>query len=261
VTAAPTRPLSTSLVRLGARGTPRRRLICLPFAGGGVAPYRPWLRALPDDVELLAAALPGRETRLREQPLEAIDDMVEAIAPAVAAVAGELPYAIFGHSMGALVAFELTLALESLDVRGPSHLFVSAHRPPDEAEELPPINDLPDAEFLDELQRRYNAVPEAVRSEPELLALLLPALRADLRAIERYMARPGTRVRCPVHVYGGLDDRHPVPAQLPGWTRVAERPIRTRLFAGDHFYLTSQRDALAADIAAHWRDVGGPEAG
>src|SRR4051812_40154650 len=85
VNAAPT--LSTALVRLGARGTPRRRLICLPFAGGGVAPYRPWARSLPDDVELLAAALPGRETRLRERPLESIDDMVEVVAPAVAAVA------------------------------------------------------------------------------------------------------------------------------------------------------------------------------
>lgn len=243
-----------ALVRLGARGTPRRRLVCLPFAGGGVAPYRPWARALPDDVELLAAALPGREARLRERPLDTIGDMLEAIVPAVAAVADELPYAIFGHSMGALLAFELALALERLDVRAPSHLFVSARRPPDEAEEMPPMEGLPDAAFLDELQRRYNAVPEAVRNEPELLALLLPALRADLRAIERYAPRADARVRCPVHVYGGLDDRHPVPAQLPGWARVAARPIRTRLFAGDHFYLTTQRDALAADIAAHWRD-------
>jgi surfactin synthase thioesterase subunit len=149
----------------------------------------------------------------------------------------------------------LTLALEAAGVRPPAHLFVSARRAPDEPDSEPPIHHLPDEEFLDELQRRYGAVPEAVRQEPELLALLLPTLRADIRAIERYVPSTARKVRCPVQVYGGSDDRHPVPGQLPGWKRVAERPVRVRLFAGDHFYLTPQRDALTADIVARWSEI------
>jgi medium-chain acyl-[acyl-carrier-protein] hydrolase len=177
--------------------------------------------------------------------------MVTAVQPLVAA-ASDLPYAIFGHSMGALVAFELTLALEAAGARAPSHLFVSARRPPDEPDPEPPVHALPQEEFLDELQRRYGGVPEAVRQERELLELLLPTLRADIRAIERYAPSSRRRVRCPVHVYGGSEDRHPTPSQLPGWQRVADRDVRVRLFAGDHFYLNLQRDALMSDIVASW---------
>jgi surfactin synthase thioesterase subunit len=245
---------AATLVRLGARGVPRRRLFCIPYAGGGVGAFRWWAMALPPDIELMAVQLPGRESRLLEAPFDAVSDMVRAIQPVIAAVS-DLPYAFFGHSMGALVAFELTLALEASDAQPPTHLFVSARRCPDEPDHEPPVHELPDDEFLDELQRRYGAVPDAVRQEPELLALLLPTLRADIRAIERYAPSSTRKVRCPVHVYGGADDRHPWPRQLPGWQRVAERDVRVRVFAGDHFYLTGQRDALTADIAASWIDA------
>lgn len=243
-----------SFLRLGATAAPRRRLFCLPFAGGGAAVFRPWAKALPGDVELMAVQLPGREARLRERPLDRIEAIVEAVRPAVLAAA-DLPYAIFGHSMGALVAFELALALEAAGGRPPSRLFVSARRAPDEADEQPPMDALADERFLDEMQRRYGGVPAVVRQEPELMALLLPTLRADIRALERYAPSgpSGTRrVRCPVHVYGGADDQHPRPVQLAGWERVADGPVRVRVFAGDHFYLTTARDALVADIAAHW---------
>ena len=117
------------------------------------------------------------------------------------------------------------------------------------------MHGLADADFLDELQRRYSAVPDVVRQEPELLALLLPVLRADVRAIETYAPLTDRKVRCPVHVYGGRDDRHPRPDQLPGWQRVAEREVRVRVFPGDHFYVAAQRDALAEDMAACWTHV------
>ena len=202
---------------------------------------------------MLAVQLPGRESRLGERPLDDIKDMARAIQPAIAA-ASDLPYAIFGHSMGALVAFELTLSLEAHDGRAPSHLFVSARRSPDEPSTEPPVHALPEPEFLDELQRRYGAVPDAVRREPDLLALLVPTLRADIRAIETYAFGGDRKVQCPLHVYGGLEDQHPRPSQLGGWQRVAARDVRVRLFAGDHFYLNAQRDALTADIAAQWVD-------
>jgi len=228
------------------------RLICLPFAGGGVAPFRQWARAFPSDVELLVAQLPAREGRLREQPFESIWDMADWLLPEVIE-ASDLPFAIFGHSMGALVAYELAVALERMNERMPTSAFFSARRPPDESADEPPIADLPDNnEFLDALQHRYNAVPDAVRNEPELLELLLPALRADLRAIERYSPRITHQLRCPVHVYGGLQDKRPTPSELAGWQRFAQQRIRVRLFPGDHFFITSQRDAVVSYLMTNW---------
>ena len=246
------------LLRMGTRSAPKRRLFCMPYAGGGVAPYRLWFRSLPEDIEVHAVQLPGRESRLRDAPLTTIHAMVDAVRPAIDA-ASDLPYAIFGHSMGALMAFELTFALEQGGLRAPSRLFVSARRGPDEPDPRPPVHELPEAQFLDELQERYGAIPEAVRSEPELMELLLPVLRADIRAVETYVPTPGAIVRCPVDIYGGSSDTHPHPAQLSQWSRVVEQPVRIRMFAGDHFYLNSQREALTADIAARWAtgDVGG----
>lgn len=239
------------LLRLGVRSVPQRRLFCMPYAGGGVAPYRLWFRSLPDDIEVHAVQLPGRESRLRETPLTSIHEMVHAVRPAIEA-ATDLPYAIFGHSMGALMAYELTCVLESSTSRSPSRLFVSARRGPDEPDHRPPVHGLPEPQFLDELQERYGAIPDAVRSEPELMELLLPVLRADIRAVETYVPTPDAIVRCPVEVYGGISDTHPMPAQLSQWSRVVSTPVRIRTFDGDHFYLNSQREALTADIASRW---------
>lgn len=245
---------TATLLKVAATSVPRRRLICIPFAGGGAGAFRWWRRSLPADTELMVVELPGREARLREPPFDAIPDIVAAVAPAILGHT-ELPYALFGHSMGALVAYELTLALEASGVQPPSRLFVSARRAPDEADLDPPMDHLPDDKFLDELQRRYDAVPEAVRQEPDLLALLLPALRADIRALERYSPSSTRPVQCPIVVYGGTEDRHPMPAQLPGWQRVAAGPVRVRLFSGGHFYLSSHVADLTADIVDCWQDA------
>ena len=248
-----TRAPAPSLLRFGAATAPTRRLICFPFAGGGPAIYRLWTQGLPSDVEVLVP--PSR--RPGEAPLDSIAAMVHSLVPAVEA-ATDLPYALFGHSMGALMAFEMALALEAGSGPAPSHLFVSGRRSPHEIQP-PTINhDLPDDEFLTELERRYAAVPAAVRREPDLLALLLPALRADIRATETYERRSDDIVRCPVRVYGGSEDRHPRPEQLPAWQHVAEQPVHVRVFPGDHFFLTAQRDALTADIVAHWSEAAVP---
>ncbi len=239
------------LLQLGRRSAPRRRLFCMPYAGSGVAPYRLWFKALPEDVEVLAVQLPGRESRIFESPLTSIADMVAAIAPVVDA-ATDLPYAIFGHSMGALLAFELAAALEVRGSRPPSHLFVSAHRAPNQENPDSPMHGLPEPAFLETMQRRYAAIPDEIRAEPELLALLLPTLRADLTAVETYEYTPGRVVRCPVSVYGGADDKHPRPDQLPGWMHVTGQLPRVQLYPGGHFYLHTQSSVLLADLSAQW---------
>jgi surfactin synthase thioesterase subunit len=241
-----------SLLHFDSAATPQRRLFCVPFAGGGPATYRLWPRHLPGDVEVVAVQLPGRSPMSREPLLDSIAEIVDVLHDAVVAHA-DLPFAIFGHSMGALVAFELTVALESTGAASPSHLFVSGRSAPDEPRTGRQIHALPDDEFLDALNESYGGVPDVVRNEPELLALLLPALRADVRAWETYSPVGDRKVACPVHVYGGTMDTHPCPSALDGWQRVAERAISVRLFDGDHFYLAGEaRAALAADIVQRW---------
>ena len=117
---------------------------------------------------------------------------------------------------------------------------------------LTPVHTFNDTDFLDAMQTRFSAIPDAVRNEPELLALVLPILRADIRAVETYAPKAGRRVYCPVRVYGGTTDTHPRPAQLAGWQRATMQPITVRTFEGDHFYLNPHRAALLADLVASW---------
>jgi surfactin synthase thioesterase subunit len=239
----------------------RRRLYCVPFAGGGPSIYRLWPKSLPADVEVVVVVMPGRDPRTRATSgALPPGSMAELIGPCLTAIAemqaaDRMPFALFGHSMGALIAYELTVAMEAAStdpLQRPAHLFVSGRRAPDELHEGTLIHGLPDEQFLDRMQRRYNAVPEAVRHEPELLALFLPGLRADVQVFETYAPLTDRRVECPVRVYGGAGDRQPPPDALPGWQRAAERDISVRVFPGGHFYLNDERDELAADVAAHW---------
>lgn len=247
----PTAP-TASLARLGARRAPRRRLVCFPYAGGGVAAYGQWGRSLPEDIEVIGVQLPGREARISEAPLPSIAAMVQATHAVIATIA-DLPFAFFGHSMGSLLAFELALALEAAGDATPERLFVSARRAPDDADSTTAaVHTLPDVAFLDAMQSRFKAIPDAVRNEPELLALVLPVLRADMRAVETYAPVTGRRVYCPVRAYGGADDTHPRPSQLAGWQRSTMQPISVRLFPGDHFYIGAQRQPLLDDVVANW---------
>jgi len=241
------------LIRFGASDAPTRRVYCLPFAGGGPATYRAWPRALPADHDVVAVALPGRDPSRREVPVDSIGEIVDVVVGSILELqaAEAVPFSLFGHSLGALVAFETTLTLEAGDGAAPDRLFVSGRRPPDELIQREPLHALPDEEFLEAIQKSYGAVPEAVRREPDLLALFLPSLRADIKAHETYGSVPGRTVRCPVRVYGGTQDRNPRPSQLGGWQRLAEQEVSVRVFEGGHFYLNDHRDALAADIAEH----------
>ena len=257
----------SALVRFDATGAAMRRLYCLPFAGGGPSTYRLWPKSLPSDVEVVVIVLPGRDPRTRaasgELPPGSMAELVDAAHAEVLTAQRDnpLPFAIFGHSMGALVAYELTVAMERAAgtlaqitdaTSAPAHLFVSGRRPPDELHEGERIHGLADEVFLDKMQRLYGGVPDAVRQEPELLALFLPGLRADVQVFETYAPLTDRRVQCPVRVYGGVDDRRPKPELLPGWQRLVEREISLRTFPGDHFYLNNARAELVADITAHW---------
>ncbi len=245
-------PSTATLIRLGPPRAAARRLFCLPYAGGGVSAYAQWWRGLPTDVEVVGVQLPGREARLNDPPLTSITAMADSAFAAVR-TATDLPFAIFGHSMGALVAFELALRVEGDEtLRPPSHVFLSGRRAPGTIEPVADMTALEDAEFLAALEFRFGAVTEDVRMQPALLELLVPLLRADVAAVESYRAPLGRLLHCPVDVCGGLGDMHPRPVELGDWQAWAQQPVGVRLFEGDHFYLRPQRGALLTWIGATW---------
>jgi surfactin synthase thioesterase subunit len=225
------------------------RLFCFSYAGAGAAAYRLWPAALPAEIELVAIQLPGRESRLREQAYSNIGEIIAALEPALAPHV-DLPFALFGHSLGAVVAVELARALERGGMSRPAHLFVSARRPPRIPDALPPMHALPDAQFIDEVQRRYGGIPAEILAQPDVMELLLPGLRADITALETHAFVDGPALASPITAFGGMQDARTPRAHLDAWRRETAAEFQVREFPGDHFYFVPQREAVAAEIVA-----------
>ncbi len=223
------------------------RLFCLPYAGSGAAVYRPWLAELPDAVELNVVQLPGRELRLREPPYKRMGALVAELAPAMAGLL-DRPYLLFGHSMGALIAFELARALRRSGARPPDCLVVSGRRAPQLPDNEPPLHQLSDGAFVGAMVRRYNGIPRAILNEVELLRLFLPTLRADLELIETYEYAAETPLACPMIALGGQSDSRVSSADLLAWQAQTSADFRMRQLPGEHFYLQAERAALVAEI-------------
>ncbi len=237
------------LWRPSVRVNPAARLFCFSYAGMGASAYRLWPAALPPELDVLAIRLPGRESRLTEAPLLSIDSIVAALEPAVVPHL-DLPFAFFGHSMGSVVAFELARALVRAGHPEPACLFVSGRRPPRLQDAEPPMHELPVTEFTSEVQRRYGGIPAAILEEPDLMAMLLPGLRADIKALETHVSVSGPVLSCPIVAFAGTDDRCTPNAHLDAWRDETSGSFRARRFPGGHFYLADAREAVAADIAA-----------
>ena len=156
----------------------------------------------------------------------------------------DVPFALFGHSMGALVVFELTRELRRRRVPLPVLLAVSGHEAPQRPDPDPPIAHLPDAEFIRELRARYDGIPEQVLAEQELLQLLLPVLRADVLLMESYVYGDEPALECALSCYGGEQDRHVGREDLEAWREQTRGPFTLRVFPGGHFFIESARDAV-----------------
>lgn len=215
------------------------RLFCFPYAGGGAAVYRGWFHTLSSDIELGAVRLPGRETRVLEPPADCWSDLVRRVADGVAPLL-DLPFALFGHSMGALIAFELARELRRRDdTAGPVRLFVSGARAPTRPHPDPPLRHLSDRELVKEVHRRYGAVPPAVIDNSEFVDVIAPCLRADFTLVETYRYAPGPAMACPISCFSGSRDRGIGSEDLVEWSRQTANTFRMRMFDGDHFFLES----------------------
>jgi surfactin synthase thioesterase subunit len=219
-----------------------QRLFCFPYAGAGADVFHQWPDHLPSDLELCVPCLPGRDARADEP---AASDM----APLIASLAQDLlplmsvPYALFGHSMGAFIAFELAHELSDLG-RPPAHLFVSAQRAPSLPYAGRPIFALPDKEFLAGILARYDSIPRQILEQEDLMAVLLRRFRGDFTLVENFRYRAATRLTCPITAFAGADDPQCAGEQMRAWEAETANQFRLHLLPGGHFFLHSSRDEL-----------------
>jgi medium-chain acyl-[acyl-carrier-protein] hydrolase len=217
-------------------------LFCLPNAGGFASTYLTWGVALKPRVRIRPVSLPGRERLHHLAPCRDTDSIVEQILPAIAAELDQ-PYSIFGHSMGALVAYELTCALRDNGHREPARLFVSAYPPAHVPRRQAPVHDASEAVLLD-VVRGFGGTSEDLLASREYVEFMMPMMRADLAVIETYRFTPRPPLTCPVLALAGEDDRIYPPDTLDGWRDLTVGRFDKRVFQGGHFYLHEHRKAL-----------------
>jgi surfactin synthase thioesterase subunit len=225
------------------------RLVCLPHAGGSASFYLPVAAALSPGVDVVAIQYPGRQDRRAERP---IDDMAE-LADRVHGILRrqpQLPLTIFGHSMGAVLGFEVTRRLEA-DGHGPVRLFASGRRAPstyrDEA-----VHRRDDAGIIAEV-RKLNGTASALLGDDELMRAALPALRADYKATETYTCAPEITVDCPITVLTGDSDPKTSLDEANVWAQHTRGLFDLQVFAGGHFFLTDHADEIVKLLAQHFR--------
>ncbi|MFP5263080.1 MAG: thioesterase II family protein [Blastocatellia bacterium] len=225
----------------------RARLFCFPYAGGSAAVFNKWSDYLPRSLEVCPVQLPGRSNRLGDVPFTRLAPLVDAalenLLPHL-----ERPFALFGHSMGAIIAFELARRLEREYHKVAIQLFVSACRAPQLPVEDLPMYDLPEAEFIRYL-RKLNGTPREILRDSEMMRLMLPLLRADIAVCQTYNYTPGPLLSCRMTAFGGIQDMDVTREHLQAWSEQTTGPFSLRMLPGDHFFLHSAEPTLLLAIS------------
>jgi medium-chain acyl-[acyl-carrier-protein] hydrolase len=229
----------------------RQRLFCFPFAAGASANYRNWPRRLPHDIEVIAIELPGRGARIRDKPILRMRPLIQALIEPILPLL-DLNYAFFGHSMGAMISFELVRELRHRGAPEPGHLFVSGWQAPQIPDADRVTYTLPDAELIAEL-KELNGTPPEVLAHTELMEMMLPIIRADFELVQTYEYTPGLPLRCPITAFGGLNDIEVQPAQLEPWKDQTTGRFQLRMLPGDHFFVRSSEGQLLEMLSRELR--------
>jgi surfactin synthase thioesterase subunit len=223
--------------RFRPAGADSAPLVCLPHAGGSASFFFPVSRALAPAIDVLAVQYPGRQDRRGEPNIDSVPELADRILAALRHL-GDRPLALFGHSMGALLAYEIALRLPATGLPAPSHLFVSGWRAPSRHRGSH-VHLMSDQGILAELQA-LNGTEAAVMATPEIMEMILPAVRSDYRAVETYRWEPGRMLDCPVTALTG--DRDPLVTvdEARAWEEHTTGPTDLQVLRGGHFYLVEQ---------------------
>jgi medium-chain acyl-[acyl-carrier-protein] hydrolase len=228
------------------RGRVELKLFCFPYAGGTASIFRNWANLLPSTIQVIPVELPGRGIRLSEPPYISFKPLVEALAEAVLPLL-DAPFAFFGHSMGAVISFELARSLRA-NGREPHALLASGRRAPHVPDTDPLTYNLPHDEFIDEL-RRIDGTPGEVLENAELMELMIPLLRADFQLIQTYQYTEGDPLRCPIFAYCGVQDDEETRELMSKWKEQTGSRFKLHMLPGDHFFLRSSQ-ALLLELVA-----------
>ncbi|MBD2692146.1 thioesterase II family protein [Anabaena catenula] len=223
------------------------RLFCLPYAGGSAMVFRTWANDLPSTIEVCPLELPGRGRQMNLPPYTKMQPLVEEIAQNLTPYLDK-PFAIFGHSMGGLVSFELTRLLRSDYNLTPLHLFISARNAPQVTPSKRPIYNLPDAEFWQEIWN-FNGTPDDVMENQDIIQLFLPILRADFTVLDTYIYTIQPPLDCPISVFGGLQDKEFTDYELEAWREQTTASFSLQMLEGNHFFIRSNQNILLRSIA------------
>jgi medium-chain acyl-[acyl-carrier-protein] hydrolase len=236
-----------SLVNYQHRNGAELRLFCFPYAGGSAAIFREWSDSLSNSFDIWSVEYPGRGVRRDVPSFKRISLLVDALLPELR-VALTNSYAFFGHSMGALVAFEILRRLKNERAPPAICFFASGCRAPSIGSRRRRIFDLPEPEFIAEL-REIGGTPDAVLADDELMRLALPVLRADFEASENYSYEEGPKLDCPILVYSGLQDSSVLSEDLLEWKIESSDSTTIRMFPGAHFFLRSAKETVLRVLA------------
>ncbi|MDP5336978.1 MAG: thioesterase domain-containing protein [Nodularia sp. (in: cyanobacteria)] len=248
-----TQPQNVWIIRPEVNINAKLRLICFPYAGGGASLFRSWTKAFPQNVEVCAVQLPGRENRLKETPFTHIEPLIKSLTAAILPYL-DIPFAFFGYSMGSLISFELARQLRKQYKLSPIHLFVAASR----GVQLPvihPIHHLSDYAFIQELNRRYQAIPSIVLQNEELMQSILPTLKADFKILETHIFQPEAAFQCPISAFGGLQDSSVSFEDISAWRDHTNNNFNLEMFLGGHFFINQSHQLLCNKIFGCFYDT------
>lgn len=235
------------LVPYSAPRSGGQRLFCFPYAGGSANIYRTWAERLPPSVEVIGIQTPGKGSRLLEPPCTSLGELVDELLAQLAPILHEKPFSFFGHSNGALIAFELSCMLQRHGLPLPRRLFLSASPAPWVRVFVEPYSQMSDEAFK-EMLKEFNGTPPEILEDSDLFELLLPGLRADFSMAEGYVYAHRRKLAVPVDVYHGAHDDIDE-TQILAWHEQIAQPARFEQIPGGHFYIHSHIEQLTGSIA------------
>ena len=231
------------LIRFGHKTeTPLIRLFCFHFAGGSALSFKNWAKYLPENIELIAIQLPSRDGRYTEAALTETTQVVESIRQQILPYLTK-PYIIFGHSLGALISYELLHDLNKPEIMPPALFIPSAYRAPHLPAKAKPAYTLPDKEFIARLEQ-FEGTSKVVLENQELMAAFLPRIRADFQILETYKYQQRPRLNTPILAIMGKDDPHVAKNELLDWEGHTQEKFRCHFFEGGHFFIHTAEQEL-----------------